>query len=68
MQCNMVQNAVRFGAKRKVKWCKTQGKMPLNAVQNAAKCKTESINIHYDCINKPSPNHETHGRKGQIGH
>ena len=57
----MVQNAVRFGAKRKVKWCKTQGKMPLNAVQNAAKCETESINIHYDCINKPFPNHETHG-------
>ena len=21
MQCNMVQNAVRFDAKRKVKWC-----------------------------------------------
>jgi len=60
-QRNMVQNAVCFGAKRKVKWCKTQGKMPLNAVQNAAKCETESINIHYDCINKPFPNHETHG-------
>mgnify|MGYP000418832428 FL=1 len=57
----MVQNAVRFDAKRKVKWCKTQGKMPLNAVQNAARCEMESINIRYDCINKPSPNHETHG-------
>ena len=25
-QCVLVLNAVRFGAKRKVKWCKTQGK------------------------------------------
>ena len=64
----MPLNAVRFGAKRKVKWCKTQGKLPLNAVQNAARCEMESINIRYDCINKPSPNHETHGQKGQIGH
>ena len=64
----MLLNAVRFDAKCKVKWCKTQGKMPLNAVQNTARCEMESINIHYDCINKPFPNHETHGRKGQIGH
>ena len=39
-------NAVRFGAKRKVKWCKTQGKMVLNAVQNDAKCELASIKIH----------------------
>ena len=25
MQCNLVQNAVRFDAKRKEKWCKTRG-------------------------------------------
>ena len=49
----MVQNAVRFGAKRKVKCCKMQGKMPLNAVQNAANYEMKSINIHYGCINKP---------------
>ena len=45
MACNMPQNAVRFGAKCKAKWCKTQGEMPLNARQ-------KSINIHYNCINK----------------
>ena len=57
----MVQNAGRFDAKCKVKRCKTQGKMPLNAVQNAARCEMGSINIHYDYINKPFQNHETHG-------
>ena len=36
----MVQNVVRFDAKCSAFWCKTQGKMQLNAVQNAAKCKT----------------------------
>jgi len=30
-QCNLPQNAVRFGAKRKVKWCKMQCKMLQNA-------------------------------------
>ena len=33
--CNMPLNAVRFGAKHKVKWCKTQCKMVLNASQKA---------------------------------
>ncbi len=42
----MQQNEVRFGAKCKAKWCKMQGKMVLNAVQNAAKCEPKSINIH----------------------
>ena len=42
----MPLNAVHFGAKRKVKWCKTQCKMVQNAVQNGAKrsakwCKTQ---------------------------
>ena len=37
----MVQNAVRFDAKCSAFWCKTQGKMVLNAVQNGAKCKTK---------------------------
>ena len=46
-------NAVRFGAKRKVKWCKMQCKMVLNAVQSAAKHKAKSINIHSNCINNP---------------
>ena len=53
----MPLNAVRFGAKRKVKWCKMQCKMQckmvLNAVQSAAKHKAKSINIHSNCINKP---------------
>ena len=35
----MVQNALRFGAKCSAFWCKTQGKMVLNAVQNGAKRK-----------------------------
>ncbi len=33
--CVLVLNAVRFGAKRKVKWCKTQCKMRLNARRKA---------------------------------
>ena len=53
----MLLNAVHFGAKRKVKWCKTQGKMVLNAVQNAAKCEVKSINIHRNGIDKTSSNH-----------
>ncbi len=48
----MPLNAVRFGAKCKLKCRKTQGKMVLNAVRFAAKHKTKSINIHVNCINK----------------
>jgi len=62
--CNMPLNAVRFGAKCSVFWCKTQGKMVQNAVQNAAKRKPKSINIHCKCINKTFKNHEIHGKKG----
>ena len=35
MQCVLVLNAVRFGAKRKVKWCKMQRDLPLNAREKA---------------------------------
>jgi len=42
----MPQNTVRFGAKCSVFWCKTQGILVLNAVQNATKCEPKSINIH----------------------
>ena len=49
----MPLNAVRFGAKREVEWCKTQCVLMLNAVQNAAECKIKSINIHCNGINKP---------------
>jgi len=35
MKCVLVLNAVCFGAKRKVFWCKTQGKMLLNAGRKA---------------------------------
>ena len=48
----MQLNAVRFGAKCSAFWCKTQGKMVQNAVLNAAKCKTKSIYIHRNGINK----------------
>ena len=41
----MVQNAVHYGAKHSAFWCKTQSILVLNAVQNAAKCKTISINM-----------------------
>jgi len=48
----MPLNALRFGAKCSAFCCKTQGKMLLNAVQNAAKRKTKSIKIHLNGINK----------------
>ena len=54
-------NALRFGAKCSVFWCKTQGEMVQNAVQNAAKRKAKSINIRCKCINKTFKNHEIHG-------
>jgi len=49
-----VLNVVRFGAKRKAFWCKTQGKMLLNASQNGAKWKPKSIKIRCNGINKTS--------------
>jgi len=49
-------NAVRFGAKCSAFWCKTQGKMVLNAVQNGAKRKPKRINIHLNGINKTLSN------------
>ena len=42
----MPLNAVYFGAKRSAFWYKMQGVLVQNARQNAAKCKTKSINIH----------------------
>ena len=60
----MPLNAVHFGAKRSTFWCKTQGKMVQNAVQNGAKRKAKSINIHRKCINKTFKNYEIHGKKG----
>ena len=62
----MPLNAVRFGAKCSAFWCKTQGKMVQNAVQNGAKRKAKSINIHRKCINKAFKNHEIHGKKGKM--
>jgi len=61
MQCVLVQNAVQYAAKCSAFWCKTQGKMVLNAGQNGAKCKVKSINIHSYGINKTLSNHEKHG-------
>ena len=57
----MPLNAVHFGAKCTAFWCKTQGKMVLNAVQNAAKRSVKSIKIHCNCINKTFKNYEIHG-------
>ena len=57
----MVQNALRFGAKCSAFWCKTQGKMVQNVVQNGAKRKRKSIKIRYNCINKTFKNHEIPG-------
>jgi len=57
----MVQNALRFGAKCSAFWCKTQGKMVQNAVQNVAKRKAKSIKIHRNGINKTPSRHEKHG-------
>ena len=54
----MPLNAVRFGAKRKVKWCKMQCKMPLNASRL-------SINIRCNGINKTFYNHKNMARKGK---
>ncbi len=48
----MPLNAMRFGAKCSAFWCKTQGKMMLIAVLNAAKCEAKSINIRLNGINK----------------
>ena len=57
----MPLNAVRFGAKCSAFCCKTQGKMVLNAVQNGAKRKAKSINIHGKGINITLSDHETRG-------
>ena len=56
----MLLNAVRFGAKRTAFWYKTQGEMVQNAVQNAAKRKMKSINIHGNGINKTFYHHQNH--------
>ncbi len=45
MQCNLHLNAVQFAPKRSAFCRKTQSILVLNAVQNAAKCKTISINM-----------------------
>ena len=40
MQCVLMLNAVRFGTKCKVKWCKIRLKMVLNAKRKAYKYTT----------------------------
>ena len=52
MECILVLNAVCFGAECSVFWCKTQGKMVLNAVQNGAIRESIRINIPYNGIIK----------------
>ncbi len=47
----MPLNAVRFGAKCSAFWCKTQGKMVQNAVQNGAKREAKGIKIRRNSIN-----------------
>ena len=63
----MPLNAVHFGAKCSAFWCKTQGEMVQNAVQNGAKRSVKSIKIRCNCINKTFKNHEKLGQKGQNG-
>ncbi len=41
MWCNVPLNAVRFGAKWRAFWCKTQGVLVLNAVRFGAKRKAK---------------------------
>ena len=43
MQCNLVQNAVQFGAKHSAIWCKIQCNLLQNAVRFAAKCRAKRI-------------------------
>ena len=62
----MPLNAVHFGAKRSAFWCKTQGEMVQNAVQNAAKRKAKSINIHCNCIKKTLRTMKYMARKGKM--
>jgi len=57
MQCVLVLNATRFGAKCSAFWCKMQGKMVLNAVQKGAKYKVKSIKIRCNGINITFYNH-----------
>ena len=57
MQCNLVQNAVQFGAKRSAIWCKTQCVLMLNARKNGAKHEAIRINIHRYGIKKTFTNH-----------
>ena len=47
-----MQNTLRFGAKRKVKWCKMQCVLVQNTRQDGAKRNAKSINIHGNGINK----------------
>jgi len=54
MQRVLVLNAMRFDAKCSAFWCKTQGKMVQNAVQNGAKHNAKGINIRHNGINKTS--------------
>ena len=65
--CILVLITLRFDANYTAFWCKTQGKMVQNAVQNTAKRKAKSINIRCNCINKTFKNYEKLGQKGQNG-
>ena len=56
-----------FAAKCSTICRKTHCVLVLNAVQNATKRKTKSINMRRNGINKTFKNHETHGKKGQNG-
>jgi len=47
----MPLNAMCFGAKCNAFWCKTQGEMVQNAVQNAAKRDAKSIKMRPNGIN-----------------
>ena len=63
-----MQNALQYGAKRSAIWCKTQGKMVLNAVLNGAKCEVKSIIIHSNGIKQNLLEPLKHDYKGQNIH
>ena len=66
MQCVLVLNAMRFGAKRSVFWCKTQCDLVLNAVRFATKCKAIRINIRRNGINITKTT-KNRAKQGNIG-
>jgi len=67
MQCVLPQNTVHFGAKRKVKWCKTQCKMVRNAVQFAKQNLLELLSRRLKRAKKPLKSRVLGSKSVQLG-